>query len=97
MNAGFRVMYVWCPLIKDQIVGDIRGPLLQTLVPEYTPGERYDDWVTEPTNPIEVELRENISQISEIPIRITDSLGRDLSYKTEQELRPTCTLRLSTH
>jgi hypothetical protein len=98
VNAGFMLMYVWCDLLKDQVVGDIRGPILHLLVPEYKNGnEAVTDWSTEPTNPISCELADHISTICEIHIRITDSLGHDLTYKNEQLPRPTCTLRLTTN
>jgi hypothetical protein len=79
VNAGFQIMYVWCDLVKEQIVGDIKGSILQVIVPEYSDGKR--DWTTEPSNLIAVELADNISLINEIHVRITDSLGRDLEYK----------------
>ena len=92
LKAGFRILYVYCDLVKPQIVGDSRARFLEQVVPHFD--AKTGEFFMQIANPNYVPLVDNLSTVSSINVVVTDSLGRDLTYDYADQ-KPKATLHMT--
>jgi hypothetical protein len=75
VNRGCHMMFVYCDIVQDSIVGDVKAPLLRTV----TTRGRYGESVREVfTKPIYVPLRTN--QFQSLEIAIKSETGQPIAF-----------------
>ena len=77
LYGGFKKLYLYCDMLEDSIVGNVRAPFLDCVVPKWdTSGESY----VEISNPTYIPFRQQVTRLETLRVVLTDSLGRELKY-----------------
>ena len=92
LYGGFKKLYLYCDMLEDTIVGNVEAPLLDCIVPKWdASGESY----AEISNPTYIPLTSRVTQLDNLYIALTDSLGGELKYD-QAEQPPRVTLSIKT-
>ena len=92
LYGGFKKLYLYCDMLEDTIVGNVRAPFLDCIVPKWdSSGESF----VEISNPTYIPFTQQVTRLETLRVALTDSLGRDLKYDSVYAL-PRVTLSIKT-
>jgi hypothetical protein len=89
VSRGFQVMWVYCEQLVDEIiVGGVKAPLLDYVVPNFSSDTNH---VEIPNNPTYLPVRPRLSPLSSLKVEIRDNLGRLVDFRQDHD-QPQATL-----